>query len=319
MKIYVPQLLFPRYITPRNPVDVGFKLHGEFKFIKKRNGIVIQETAFQDNIITDLGLKHIAALTGTSVASVLQYCQLGTGITTPTSSDTALATYNNYKSRSSVTYSLGSTNDRYIQAQWDYAAGDVVGTWTEVAIAWSTATSGNIFNRMLIAEPVETTADDTLTIIYNLHFVRSSDTPTENTITIDSVETVMQSLITDKCLQNMVGNALLHHEQNIYQYLGTGAGSLATTQTAANTPITTAPSTYAVKSYVSGALYREIYGEWPASVVGEITNGLINIGGYGSNAGLTMPIVFKFGTALVKSDTTKKIRVDLRVTYGRAA
>jgi hypothetical protein len=311
MKIYVPQLLFPRYITPRNPIDIGFKLHGEFKFIIKRGGVIIKETIFQDNIITDLGLKHIAALTGTSVASNLYYCLLGTGTTTPTSSDTALAAYANYKSRSSATYSLGSTNDRYMQLQWDYAAGDVVGTWTEVAIAWSSATSDNIFNRMLIADPVTTTADDTLTIIYNLHFVRSSDTPTENTIIIDGVETVMQSLITNTCLEYITSNYSLHTASNAHR-LGTGTESLATTQTAALTPINTAPTIYAVKSYVSGALYRELYSEWPASLVGTITNGLIDIG-------FNMIIVFKLGTALVKSDTTKKIRVDLRVTYGRAA
>jgi hypothetical protein len=313
MKIYVPQLLFPRYIMPRNPIDIGFKLHGEFKFIIKRGGVIIKETAFKDNIITDLGLKHIAALTGESVASNLYYCQLGTGTTTPTSSDTALAAYANYKPRSSGTYSLGSTNDRYMQLQWDYAAGDVVGTWTEVAIAWSTATSGNIFNRMLIADPITTTADDTLTIIYNLHFVRSSDTPTENTITIDAVETVMQSLITDVCLQYITasGGYALHAISNNGR-LGIGTGALTTTQTTAMTPIDVNPTIYAVKSYVSEAFYRELYNEWPASVVGTITNGLIYIGG-------NMPIAFKFGTALVKTDTTKKIRVDSRITYGRAA
>jgi hypothetical protein len=315
MKIYVPQLLFPRFISLKDPVDLGFKMYGEFHVTKKTRGIITQELKFR-NIITDIGLKEVAALTGASLATLFNYCQLGTGSTTPTSSDTALTAYANYRSSSSSSYQLGSTNDRYFKVQWDYSAGAVVGTWTELAIAWSTATSGNIFCRMLFKDDsgnptsVMTTSDDTLTIVYYLHIVRSSDTPTENTITVDGTETVMQSLVTNECLENMTATNALHVASTRAQYLGTGTDSLATTQTTANTPIATAPTTYAVRSYVTDALYREVYSEWPASVVGTITNGLINIGS-------AMPIVFKFGTALSKTDTTKKIRVDLRVTYGR--
>jgi hypothetical protein len=316
-KIYVPQLLFPRYISLKDPVDLGFKMYGEFHVTKKTRGVVTQELKFR-NIITDIGLKKIAAITGGAIYNFLKYCQLGTGSTTPTSSDTALAAYANYKAYSNCTFALGSTNDRYLKMQWNYAAGDVVGPWTELALAWSYATSDNIFCRMLFKDDdgnptsVTTTSDDTLTIVYYLHVIRSSDTPTENTITIDGTETVMQSLVTNKCLQYIVNSIgyPLHSADAAYQYLGTGTADLATTQTTAITPITTVPSTYAVKSYVSGTYYRELYSEWPSSVVGTFTNGLINIG-------KNMPIVFKFGTALEKTDDTKKIRVDLRVTYSR--
>jgi hypothetical protein len=120
----------------------------------------------------------------------------------------------------------------------------------------------------------------------------------------------MQSLVTDGCLNYMTLYGL--NDALNESRLGTGSGNLATTQTAALTPIETIPTIYATKSYVTDAMYREFYNEWPASLVGTITNGCMVIG-----AG--QYIVFKFGTSLVKTDDTKKIRVDSRVTYGRAA
>jgi hypothetical protein len=316
MKMYVPQILIPKYVSMKDPIDLGFKVYGEFHVIKKTRGIITQELKFR-NIITDIGLRRIASLRSNYIyANVLTYCQLGTGSATPTSSDTALAAYANYKSYSSHMTRLGSTNDRYLKMQWDYAAGAVVGTWTELAVAWSAATSDNIFCRMLFKDvlgnptSVTTTSDDTLTIVYYLHIVRSSDTPTENTIMIDGTETVMQSLVTNRCLEGLT--EYYFHSPSKASRLGTGTDDLSTTQAAANTPINTLPSTYAVKSYVSGTFYREVYCEWPASLTGDITNGCIYIGN-------GMPIVFKFNPTLVKTDDTKKIRVDLRVTYARAA
>jgi hypothetical protein len=323
MKIHVPNLLFRRYINPE--IDLGFKMYGEFHITKKTHGVITQELKFR-NVITDIGLKKIASSDWLSFVHILQYCHLGTGATTPTSSDTALAAWANVRLYSSYGGPFGVENDRYCKMQWDYALGSVVGTWKELGTGWSDGSSNNLFCRMLFKDDagnpisVTTTSDDTLTIVYYLHVVRSSDTPTENTITIDGTSTVMQSLITNTCLTSMMTSGVVYNVANSTgQYLGTGTGDLSPTQAETQTPIVALPSSFGVKAYVTGAFYREFYSEWPASVVGQITNGKINVGQHSTYNANLMPITFKFGTVLSKTDTTKKIRVDLRVTYGRAA
>jgi hypothetical protein len=123
MKIYVPNLYLPKYMTMEPEARLGF--YGEFEVIKKRKGIITQRLKFR-NVITDVGLKYLAAnLCG--VDTVTNVCQLGTGTATPTSSDTTLESYGTYKSRSSYSGGLGSTNDRYYKAQFEFGLADAIG------------------------------------------------------------------------------------------------------------------------------------------------------------------------------------------------
>ena len=319
MKLQVPfpMIYLPRYLAMEPEAKIGF--WGEFEVIKKTRGIITQRLKFK-NVITDVGLKYLAEHI-VSVGDVTNYCQLGTGATVPTSSDVALETFGTNKSYNDHTSSLGSTNDRYYKVEFEFGLADAIGTWTELGMSWDYGSGSNVFCRMLFKDDegnptsIIKTADDTMTIIYYLHVVRSSDTPTENTITVDGTDYTVQSLILNRCLENGASSSYAFNNLH-YGYrakLGTGTNALSTTQTACHTPIATDPTLYSVVSYVTGAFYREFMFEFPASVTGNIAEFCFPILYNSAN------IAMRFPTPIPKTDTTKKIRLQPRITYGRAA
>jgi hypothetical protein len=319
MKLQVPfpMIYLPKYMTMEPEAKLGF--YGEFEVIKKRRGVITQKLKFK-NVITDVGLRYMAG-NFVSVADVANYCQLGTGTTTPTSSDTMLETYGTFKSSSFLSSGLGSTNDRYIKVQFEFGLSDAVGTWTELGMSWTRNSGSKVFCRMLFKDDVgnpisiEKTSDDTMTIIYYLHVVRTSDTPTENTVAVDGVDYTVQSLILDGCL------AVISARTNFFAAtygdrarLGTGTDVLSTTQTTCHTPIDTVPTLYSLIDYVSGTLYREFMFEFPASITGNIAEFCFPVT-FTSNRCVAM----RFPTPIPKTDDTKKIRLQPRITLARAA
>jgi hypothetical protein len=325
MKINVPfpMIYLPKYMTMEPETKLGF--YGEFHVIKKRHGIITQELKFR-NVITDIGLKYLAGNLPCLITA-LNLCQLGKGSTTPTSSDTELETYGTYKQYSAADWGLGLTNDRYCKVQFEFGLTDVIGSWTELGLSWTSGSGSNVFCRMLFkddngnATTITKTSDDTMTIIYYLHVVRSSDTPTENTITIDNVNYTVQSLVTDSCLYSISDNGS-PDQINILgntARLGTGTDALNTTQKACRTPINTSPSLYSVVPYVSDAFYREFIFEFPASITGNIAEFVFPENFYYMGGYQTGWIAMRFPTPISKTDTTKKIRLQPRITFGRAA
>jgi hypothetical protein len=323
MKLQVPfpMIYLPRYMTMEPEAKLGF--YGEFEVIKKRRGIITQVLKFR-NVITDVGLKYIAAnLRGTD--DVTDYCQLGTGTTTPVSSDTTLESYGTHKRSDSCVVAGGATNDRYFRQQFEFDLSDVIGTWTELGMSWTYGSGSNVFCRMLFKDDdgnpisITKTSDDTMTIIYYLHIVRSSDTPTENTITVDDVDYTVQSLITNDVLRvaSYGGTPLPTGGQGGTARLGTGTDELSTTQTACHTPISISPTLYSVVSYVSGTVYREVMFEFPARVTGNIAEFVFP--GWYAQVPRSGYIAMRFPTPIPKTDTTKKIRLQPRITFARAA
>jgi hypothetical protein len=98
--------------------------------------------------------------------------------------------------------------------------------------------------------------------------------------------------------------------------LGTGTNVLSTTQTACNTPIDTSPTLYSIVDYVSGTFYREFMFEFPASVVGNIAEFMVPVC---VCSYVLYYLAMRFPTPIPKTDTTKKIRLQPRITFGRAA
>jgi len=312
-----PMIYLPRYLTMEPEAKLGF--YGEIEVIKKRHGVITQALKFK-NVITDVGLQHLAA-NATTILARINNCQLGTGTTTPTSSDTTLETYGTYKFYSSYSTALGSENDRYIKMQFEFGLSDAIGTWTELGMSWTSGSGSNVFCRMLFKDgegnptSVEKTSDDTMTIIYYLHVVRTSDIPTENTVAVDGITYTVQSLILDQCLYRIAYSDSINssnYGQNAR--LGTGIAELSTTQTACNSPISVSPTLYSIVSYVSNTYYREFMFEFPASINGNIAEFCFPITYYGSLAQIAM----RFPTPIPKADDTKKIRLQPRVTYARA-
>lgn len=319
LEVPFPMIYLPKYITIEPETEVGF--YGEIEVIKKTRGIVTRHLKFR-NVITDVGLKHMAEISqyAIGVHNCIYLCQLGTGTTTPTSSDTTLEAYSTYKQYSSIS-SGGATNDYYAKIQFEFGLSEAIGSWSELGMSWTFSSGSNVFCRMLFKDEggnpitITKTSDDTMTIIYYLHAIRTSDTPTENTITIDSTTYTVQSLILNNFLACLAGNGFLNYLQyGQYSRLGTGTNALSTTQTACYTPIATAPSLYSTVSYVSGTFYREFMYEYPASVTGNISEFYFVAIGATSAACVAM----RFPTPISKTDTTKKIRLQPRITYARA-
>jgi hypothetical protein len=324
MKLQVPfpfpMIYLPRYMTMEPEAKLGF--YGEFEVIKKTRGIITQVLKFR-NVITDVGLKYLAGNSSSRLDCVAKHCQLGTGSTTPTSSDTALQTYGTHKTASSATGSLGSTNDRYYKRQFEFGLSDAIGSWTELGMSWTYGSGSNVFCRMLfkddLGDPTSIikTADDTMTVIYYLHVVRSSDVPTENTVTVDSTDYTVQSLITNLCLQKIASSSYWLNNVSTYggyARLGTGTTALSPTQTACYTPIATVPTLYSVIDYVADSFYREFMFEFPASITGNIAEFCFPFLYTADFAHIAM----RFPTPIPKTDDTKKIRLQPRVTYARA-
>jgi hypothetical protein len=322
MQIYVPQILIPKFVEIDDPFETRMGVWGEFHIIKKTHGRVSQELKFR-NVITDVGLKYLASIGGgIGLGSVLRYCHLGTGTAVPTSADTALQVFGSSMVCSSTGKALGATNDRYTRFQWDFNQSAVIGNWTEVGIGWQN--NGNVFCRMLFKDsngnpvPINKTSEDTLTIIYNLHIVRSSDVPSVNELAIDGVGNVtIQSLITDNGLWALTNDSLLN---NVSSYgntarLGTGT-SLSTTKTGCQTKIDIAPTLYSTLSYVTDSFYREFLFEWPASLLGNIAEACMPFCGSSTN---TTHIAMVFNPVIPKTDNTKKLRLRERITYARAS
>jgi hypothetical protein len=323
MKLQVPfpMIYLPKYMTMEPEAKLGF--YGEFEVIKKRRGVITQALKFH-NVITDVGLRHLAA-NATGILARINHCQLGTGTTTPTSSDTALETYGTYKFYSSYSTALGSGNDQYIKIQFEFGLSDAIGTWTELGMSWTYGSGSNVFCRMLFKDDggnpisVEKTSDDTMTIIYYLHAVRTSDTPTENTISVDSVDYTVQSLITNLCLEQIAANKALHYVNFLsYARLGTGTAELSPSQTACRSVLGSYATLYSILSYVSGSYYREYMFEYSASITGNIAEFCFPFMALSSSDAYAT-VAMRFPTPIPKTDTTKKIRLQPRITFARAA
>mgnify|MGYP001212023474 CR=1 FL=1 len=331
MKIEVPQIMIKRYIEPQDPLETKVGVKGHFHVVKKRRGIIVQELDF-DNIIVDTGLKRFASDDSQFMLDKIKYCILGTGTSTPTSTDTSLqaGASTTKKQYSSFSSKLGSGADRYLQMMYEYGLSDAVGTWTEVALTWVSGSNiSPIFCRMLFKDDegnpisIEKTGDDTLTIIYTLHFQRLSDTPTTNIINIEGVgDVTVSSIILNKHLElcscdDFYLNQFSYDYYRDYIRLGTGIGDILPTRTACYNPINKAPTLIQAASYVSDALYREFVFEWPNTVTGNISEAIFTIGSafdYNKNG----PSVYmQFDPVISKSDTTKKIRLRPRITYSR--
>ena len=332
MKIEVPQIMIKRYIEPQDPLETKVGVKGHFHVVKKRRGIIVQELDF-DNIIVDTGLKIFASENSQYMLEKIQYCILGTGTSTPTSTDTSLqaGVSTTKKLYSSSSSKLGSGADRYLQTIYEYGLSDAVGTWTEVALTWVSGSNiSPIFCRMLFKDDegnpisIEKTGDDTLTIIYTLHFQRLSDTPTTNIINIEGVgDVTVSSIILNKHLE-LCSYEHFYLYYFAYDYcrshirLGTGIGDILPTRTACYNPIDKAPTLIQAASYVSDALYREFVFEWPNTVTGNISEAIFTIGSSFNNTVNGPSVYMQFDPVISKSDTTKKIRLRPRITYSRA-
>lgn len=152
-------------------LDIG--VSGHFTMIAHggaRGRVVLAEF---DNIILDAG-RDYSCNGGTNAA---EYCQVGTGTTTPTASDTSLVNkiaHSNTQTNQMFPAAYVAASPPYIQGSltWRFGVGVAAGNLSEVGIGW--ASSGSLWSRALIVDsggsPTTITilSDEQLDVVYTL-------------------------------------------------------------------------------------------------------------------------------------------------------
>lgn len=142
---------------------------GRFNLVKKKRGIIVQETGWFDNLILDTGLNRWGTggiITGAEIGTsnsavdVLQTGLQGVSVRTTTATPSA------------STYTAGSAPDYVMTRQVGYrfAEGTLDGTYAEVGVGWA---ANNCFSRALIQDGLGPTTisvapDESLDVYYQL-------------------------------------------------------------------------------------------------------------------------------------------------------
>lgn len=157
-------------------------LSGQYRAEIRRNGQLIQETDWFDNLITDYGLDFLTTYTTGSEPGAIGHCKVGTGSSTPTVLQTALDAQiankiNTTSYGGSSTSIINSGAPNYLVTHtftFTFPQGSVLGNITEVGVGPS-ALNEKLFSRALITDtngdPSSLTliAIDQLTIYYKLN------------------------------------------------------------------------------------------------------------------------------------------------------
>lgn len=170
-------------IMRAHEAQVDFKMKGRYQLTVHRNGEIVQQTPWFDNLILNQGLDYIGqynngTLTGTGP---FDYAQVGTGTSTPAATQTQLDSFVASKTVNGASTFTNSGAPNYISTVvWNYTfvQGAVVGNMSEVGVG-RLATTGGLFSRSRILDSslnpttITLTSIDQLTVSYALSIVPS--------------------------------------------------------------------------------------------------------------------------------------------------
>lgn len=179
-----------------NVIETSSGVRGYFKFEAARivDGVEVGRRTLADwfpNLITDQGLDRLGNNSGWA-----QWCQVGSGNTPPTNSDTSMEVFvAATQTMQAVSTSAQTTPPYYASAfkTYRFSTGTAAGNLSEVGIAW-TNSSGSLFSRALIVDgsgtPITITvlSDEVLDVTYELRVyppALSDGTPIDVTGTIN--------------------------------------------------------------------------------------------------------------------------------------
>jgi len=132
-------------------IELTSNVCGYYKLsIKRKNGSIDDVTDWFKNIITNQGLDYFGS---SARSSMLSYCQVGTGTTTPSQSDIALSSLLASTNSKSVVANASTTSSpyyNYLRIQYSFATGGVTGNITEIGTGWGLSSS--LFSRSLILD-----------------------------------------------------------------------------------------------------------------------------------------------------------------------
>lgn len=148
---------------------------GRYKLQVRRQGRLIRDTGWFDNLITDEGLESLGL-----ARDIGAYVMVGTGNAPPLVTDLTLQAQvashqtNTAPNKSSSTgVETSGTRYGWTRLTMPFAQGVVIGNIAEVGIGWD---STHVFSRSLVNPPISIIAIDQLTVVYELRmYLPTSD------------------------------------------------------------------------------------------------------------------------------------------------
>lgn len=202
MDHFFPQKQLARLLQPKpkGPELAGpsFALKGRYQLTVRRDGQIVEQTPWFDNLILDQGLDYLGqmSLLASNIYpnGVMGYAQIGTDGSPAAVTQTQLGAYSGGAIYSSTSSYQNSGAPNYVGTAvqfYTFATGALVGTFREVGVGRQLA-NGQLFSRALItdlsgqAAPLVLTAVDQLTIAYALSVVPTL-TQASGTVVLESV------------------------------------------------------------------------------------------------------------------------------------
>lgn len=167
--------------------NIGIGVQGVAKVQVLSKGIIVEERPWTKNLVLDQGKNTFFG--GSYYAGQLaRYCAVGTGTTTPASTDVGLGTE---VKRTGTLLASGTGTARYSDGRvvytytHDFAEETVNQNYSELGWSWSASAGDNLFSRVLIdGGTVTVLAGQQLRVVYALTFSVTPYDETAGTLTL---------------------------------------------------------------------------------------------------------------------------------------
>jgi hypothetical protein len=304
-------------------------LHGEYNLVIKRGDGTTEETGWFKNLILDQGLDRIGQ--AGPYSACINYCHIGTGTTTPATTQVGLSAFTAAVINSAATVvNAGSpTFSSAHTVPYAFALGAVVGNMTEIGVGWANA--GNVlFSRALITDAnsnpttLTVTAIDQLTVYYKITLTPSTTIGT-GTVTLAGTPynytatwAYMGSIFSDTGL--LISSDFYSAYNASYNYY---AAPASTTTLGANTTGLVGETGYyygmgmpngSTAAYTNGTYYRDTVYTLPIGL-GNLAGGLGGVRPQlGSGSSCSPKFVF---SPAIPKDNTKTLSLTFRTSWAR--
>lgn len=318
-------ILVPRHADLHSAVNAGrMGLAGRFRLTTHSPRYGTRVRAEFNNLILDQGLNRVGR------GAWFSACQVGTGSTTPATSQTGLAAYlaGTSTKAGADANSFVAGSPPYMQGIFTYRfnTGVATGNISEVGMGWSSS-GNNLFSRALILDgggsptTITVLSDEMLDVEYTLRcYPPTGDVTGEITLGGVDYDYVLRSMGVGEYIfwevSSLVsgaaasatgtGASLVYPAASVIgdiyaQPSGTGVGSTSAT----------------VDTYVPGDFYRGKAVQWGTSVNPSGGVGVAAFG-MGAGAGAGMGAWCKMGfTPAIAKDSKKVLTLEPRISWGR--
>ena len=167
--------------------NIGMKVQGVAKVQVLSKGIIVEERPWTKNLVLAQG-KNVFFGGSIWAGSLARYCAVGTGTTTPASTDVGLGSEVN---RTGTLIASGTGTEKYSDGRvvytytHDFAEETTNQNYTELGWSWSASAGNNLFSRVLISGGTVTVlAGQQLRVVYVLTWSVTPYVETAGTLTV---------------------------------------------------------------------------------------------------------------------------------------